>query len=123
MVEQDNVVRNLFIPDECFEGEAKDFIANVTKIDADFEQKRAETEREGKNLRFVASLNKGNVSVGLQAVTPDHPFFNLAGSNNVVLITTERYNEYPMAIKGYGAGAEVTAAGVFSDIIGIANIR
>lgn len=123
VVEQDNVVRNLFIPDECFEGEAKDFIANVTKIDADFEQKRAETEREGKNLRFVASLNKGNVSVGLQAVTPDHPFFNLAGSNNVVLITTERYNEYPMAIKGYGAGAEVTAAGVFSDIIGIANIR
>lgn len=53
----------------------------------------------------------------------EHPFYELEGSNNVILITTDRYNEYPMIIKGYGAGAPVTAAGVFADIIGIANIR
>ncbi len=122
-VEQDDVIKNLFIPDECFEGSSRDFIDNVKKIDKDFEEKRAAIESEGKHLRFVATLDKGKVSVGLQSVSADHPFYNLAGSNNVILITTERYNEYPMAIKGYGAGAEVTAAGVFSDIIGIANIR
>ena len=63
------------------------------------------------------------MSVGLRLVDSEHPFYSLAGSNNVILLTTERYMEYPMVIKGYGAGAEVTAAGVFADIISIANIR
>ena len=61
--------------------------------------------------------------VSLREVGPDSPFYHLAGSNNVILLTTERYKEYPMQIKGYGAGAGVTAAGVFADIISIANIR
>ena len=68
-------------------------------------------------------METGDVSVGLEEVGPGHPFYSLEGSNNVILITTERYKEYPMEIKGYGAGAEVTAAGVFADIISIANIR
>ena len=68
-------------------------------------------------------MEDGICSVGLEAVNASHPLYELQGSNNIVLITTERYNEFPMIIKGYGAGASVTAAGVFADIISIANIR
>jgi aspartokinase/homoserine dehydrogenase 1 len=77
----------------------------------------------GKRWRFVATMEMGKCNVGLQEVDSLHPFYDLQGSNNIILITTERYNEFPMMIKGYGAGASVTAAGVFSDIISIANIR
>lgn len=122
-VEQEDVEKNLFVPDELFEGEAADFIGNVSRLDEEFEKKRAEAAANGEHFRFVASLDNGEVSVGLRRVGSDHPFYNLAGSNNVILLTTERYKEYPMVIKGYGAGAEVTAAGVFADIISIANIR
>ncbi len=122
-VEQADVERNLFIPDKCFEGEASEFINNVRQIDADFELKRQRAERDDLHFRFVASLENGKVAVGLQAVPRNHPFYSLEGSNNVILITTDRYKEYPMEIKGYGAGAVVTAAGVFADIISIANIR
>ena len=122
-VEQADVVKNLFIPDEYFKGEAEDFIENVKNLDDEFEKRRARTEKEDKHFRFVATLENGNVSVGLQEVGRNHPFYSLEGSSNIILITTERYKEYPMEIKGYGAGAEVTAAGVFADIISIANIR
>ena len=80
-------------------------------------------EAEEQRFRFVARLEEGKLDVSLQKVGPSHPFYVLEGSNNVILLTTERYNEYPMVIKGYGAGASVTAAGVFADIISIANIR
>lgn len=123
VVEQDDVVKNLFIPDEYFKGNAEDFIENVKKLDDEFERRRQRIEKEDKHFRFVATLENGNVSVGIQEVGRNHPFYSLEGSNNIILITTERYKEYPMEIKGYGAGAEVTAAGVFADIISIANIR
>ena len=122
-VEQSDVEKNLFIPDKCFEGNADEFINNVKQIDADFELKRQHAERNDQHFRFVASLENGKVAVGLQTVSRNHPFYSLEGSNNVILITTDRYKEYPMEIKGYGAGAVVTAAGVFADIISIANIR
>ncbi|MCM1021107.1 MAG: bifunctional aspartate kinase/homoserine dehydrogenase I [Muribaculum sp.] len=122
-VEQTDVDKELFIPKECFDGSINDFYSNVTAYDTIFEQKRKEAENLGLKLRYVAGMDKGKVTVGIRTVDADHPFYNLAGSNNVILITTERYNEYPMIIKGYGAGASVTAAGVFSDIISIANIR
>ena len=122
-VEQSDVVANLFIPAKYFEGSLDDFFATIGELDEEFEAYRAKAEKEGHHFRFVATLDNGAVSVGLQRVDSVHPFYHLEGSNNVILLTTERYNEYPMAIKGYGAGAEVTAAGVFSDIIGIANIR
>ncbi len=122
-VEQSDVRADLFLPKECFEGGLDSFFAKVEALDAEFEKWRAEAEADGRHFRFVATLDNGEVSVGLKLVDPQHPFYHLEGSNNVILITTERYKEYPMAIKGYGAGAEVTAAGVFSDIIGIANIR
>ena len=92
-------------------------------MDSVFEERRRELAREEKKLRFVASYDNGKCEVGLREVEKGHPFYDLEGSNNIIMITTERYNEYPMVIKGYGAGANVTAAGVFADIISIANIR
>ena len=122
-VEQDDVDKHLFIPQRYFEGTLDDFFKTITEVDADFENKRAAAEAENKRFRFVARLEDGKLDVSLQKVGSTHPFYALEGSNNVILLTTERYNEYPMVIKGYGAGAEVTAAGVFADIISIANIR
>ncbi len=122
-VDQEDVEKNLFVPEEMFEGHADDFIGNISRLDGEYERQRAEAEAANEHFRFVASLDNGKVSVGLRRVGADHPFYSLAGSNNVILLTTERYKEYPMVIKGYGAGAEVTAAGVFADIISIANIR
>ena len=121
-VEQDNVEKNLFVPDEYFEGTLEDFWAKLPQLDADFEAKRKTLDIEHKRWRFVATLDGGKTNVGLQAVGPEHPFYNLEGSNNIVLLTTERYKEYPMMIQGYGAGASVTAAGVFANIMSIANI-
>ena len=119
---QEDVEKNLFIPDEFFEGTIDDFWKNISKLDADFEAKRKELEANNKRWRFVAKLENGKGSVSLQEVEANHPFYNLEGTNNIILITTERYNEYPMLIQGYGAGASVTAAGVFADIMSIANI-
>lgn len=119
---QEDVEKNLFIPDEYFEGTIDDFWKNIPKLDADFEAKRKVLEAENKRWRFVAKLEEGKGSVSLQEVDFNHPFYNLEGTNNIILLTTERYNEYPMLIQGYGAGASVTAAGVFADIMSIANI-
>ncbi len=80
-------------------------------------------KNEGKRLRFVAKYEDGRCEIGLQEVGVHHPFYDLEGSNNIIQITTKRYNEYPMIIKGYGAGAGVTAAGVFADVMSIANVR
>ena len=122
-VEQSDVVKNLFIPEKYFSGSLEDFWSTVPELDADFEAKRQKLAAEGKRWRFVATMENGNCKVGLQEVDSLHPFYDLQGSNNIILITTERYNEFPMMIKGYGAGAGVTAAGVFSDIMSVANIR
>jgi bifunctional aspartokinase / homoserine dehydrogenase 1 len=111
-----------FIPDELFEGSMEDFWKGVHELDAGFEAKRAQLETENKKWRFVASFEPENPRVMLKTVESGSPFYDLEGSNNVVMFTTERYHEYPMLIKGYGAGAGVTAAGVFADIIRIANI-
>lgn len=122
-VSQDDVVKNLFIPNKYFEGSLEDFWATINEMDAEFEEKRQRLESESKKYRFVAKMENGACSVGLQEVDFRHPFYDLEGSNNIIMITTERYLDYPMIIKGYGAGASVTAAGVFADIISIANIR
>lgn len=121
-VEQENVVKNLFVPDEYFEGSVDDFWRKLPDLDAGFEQRRKLLETEGKRWRFVATMEHGETNVALKEVDSNHPFYNLEGSNNIVLLTTERYKEYPMQIQGYGAGASVTAAGVFANIMSIANI-
>ena len=121
-LEQEEVEKHLFVPNEFFDGSLDDFWKNIPSLDADFEARRKQLEEQGKHWRFVAKFEGGKGSVSLQEVDKSHPFYNLEGSNNIILLTTERYNEYPMMIQGYGAGASVTAAGVFADIIGIANI-
>ncbi|MDR1679857.1 MAG: bifunctional aspartate kinase/homoserine dehydrogenase I [Prevotellaceae bacterium] len=121
-VEQSDVIKNLFVPDKYFAGSLEDFWATIGELDAEFEQKRQRLEAEQKKYRFVAKMENGVCSVGLQEVGVHHPFYDLEGSNNIIMITTERY-DHPMIIKGYGAGASVTAAGVFGDIMSLANVR
>ena len=122
-LERSDVETKLFIPDRYFEGSIEEFWKHISEEDAYFEEYRKRLDAEGKHLRFVASYENGHAKVELREVDSKHPFYHLEGSNNVILLTTERYKEYPMEIKGYGAGASVTAAGVFADIICIANIR
>jgi aspartokinase/homoserine dehydrogenase 1 len=121
-VEKTDVEKHLFIPDEFFEGSIEEFWKNLPELDADFEARRKQLDAEGKRWRFVATFDHGKLSVALKEVDSTHPFYNLQGSNNIVALTTERYREYPMLIQGYGAGASVTAAGVFANIMSIANI-
>ena len=121
-VEQSDVDAQLFIPTSFFEGDVDAFWRNLSSLDADFEQRRRRVEAEGKRWRFVAKYENGQASVALAEIPQNHPFYRLEGSNNIVMLTTERYREYPMLIQGYGAGASVTAAGVFADIMSIANI-
>ena len=128
-VEQDDVEKHLFVPDSYFEGSIDDFWKKLPDLDADFEARRKVLEAENKRWRFVATMEADEqnpssfkTSVALKEVPYGHPFYGLEGSNNIVLLTTERYKEYPMLIQGYGAGAAVTAAGVFANIMSIANI-
>ncbi|MDR0349371.1 MAG: bifunctional aspartate kinase/homoserine dehydrogenase I [Tannerella sp.] len=121
--EQDDVKKNLFIPSDYFNGSLNLFWQHIHELDDEFEAKRKKLAAQNKRLRFVAKMEKGTCEAGLMEVENNHPFYELEGSNNIIMISTERYHEYPMIIKGYGAGADVTAAGVFADIISIANIR
>lgn len=121
-VEQEDVEKHLFVPDSYFTGSLDDFWKRLPELDADFERRRQQLEAEGKRWRFVATMEGGKTCVALQAVGKEHPFYKLEGSNNIVMLTTERYKEYPMLIQGYGAGASVTAAGVFANIMSIANV-
>ena len=121
-IEQEDVKRNLFVPERFFEGPLDDFWKSICDLDSEFESRRQKLEAEHKRLRFVAKMEEGVCEVGLQEVDSNHPFYELEGSNNIIMMSTERYNDFPMIIKGYGAGDGVTAAGVFADIISIANI-
>ena len=121
-IEKEDVEKRLFVPEEYFNGSINDFWERLPLLDSDFERRRKELENEGKRWRFVARMENGKTDVSLQAVGKEHPFYNLEGSNNIVMLTTERYKEYPMLIQGYGAGASVTAAGVFANIMSVANI-
>jgi bifunctional aspartokinase / homoserine dehydrogenase 1 len=121
-LEMENITIERFLPDEFFEGSLDDFWRNVPKLDEDFEVKRQRLQAENKKWRFVATYENGKAHIGLQEVNARHPFYDLEGSNNLVMYTTERYHEFPMLIKGYGAGASVTAAGVFADLIKVSNI-
>jgi aspartokinase/homoserine dehydrogenase 1 len=121
-IEKEDVEVTGFLPDYCFEGDLNDFYRKVEKYDAEFERQRIKLETQNMKWRFLAILDQGKASVGLVSVDRNHPSFNLEGSNNIVLLTTERYRELPMVIKGYGAGADVTAAGVFADLMRVVNV-
>ena len=119
-INQEDVQANLFVPQSFFDGTLEEFWDKLPSLDADFEARRKALEQRGKRWRFVATCDHGQATISLQEVDASHPFYVLEGSNNIVLLTTERYNEYPMLIQGYGAGASVTAAGVFADIMSLA---
>ena len=121
-LDQEDVEKHLFIPDELMSGSLDDFWKRIPELDADFEARRQKLAEQNKRWRFVARLNEGKATVGIEEVAINHPFYGLESSNNIILLTTERYHEYPMMIQGYGAGASVTAAGVFADIMSIANV-
>jgi len=128
-VEQDDVEQHLFVPDRFFEGSADDFWRALPQLDDNFEKRRKVLAEHHRRWRFVAKMEVGDggqeslhCEVALREIEEHHPFYDLEGSNNIVLLTTERYKEYPMLIQGYGAGASVTAAGVFANVMSIANI-
>lgn len=120
-VEQEDVEKHLFVPDKYFQGTVEDFWKQLPELDSDFENRRKELEEKGLRWRFVAKMQEGKTSVSLETVDRAHPFYQLEGSNNIILITTERYHDYPMMIRGYGAGAGVTAAGVFANIMSVSH--
>jgi len=121
-IEKEDVIVNHFLPEECFEGNIETFYRKVSEYDDYFEKQRKELAEQNKKWRFFASMDRGKAKVELITVDSTHPTYDLEGSNNVVLLTTERYRELPMVIKGYGAGADVTAAGVFADIMRVVNV-
>jgi aspartokinase/homoserine dehydrogenase 1 len=121
-IEKEDVIVNKFLPDDCFRGDLNDFFEKVKDYDAEFEQKRKELNSQNRKWRFFATMELGKAKVELLTIGSDHPSFYLEGSNNIILLTTNRYNELPMVIKGYGAGAEVTAAGVFADLMRVVNV-
>ena len=113
-------VENL-VPADCRGGDVDQFLSAMEGYDAAWEERRLTAESQGKKLRYTAVLEGGRTRVGLEAVGPEHPFYSLKGSDNIILLTTQRYLDRPMVIRGPGAGAEVTAAGVFADIIRLGN--
>jgi len=118
---KDVQIENLVPEDLQQIGPIDEFLKKLTEHDKDFTTKRDKAEKEGKKLRYIAGLENNKATVSLQAVDENHPFYSLSGSDNIISFTTDRYNSRPLVIKGPGAGAEVTAAGVFADIIRIAN--
>ena len=121
-IEKNEVTVTKFLPEDCFEGDIDAFFRKVKEYDAEFEKKRVDIESKKMKWRFFASLENGKARVELKAIGSGHPSYDLEGSNNIIMLTTDRYNELPMVIKGYGAGADVTAAGVFADLMRVVNV-
>lgn len=126
LISQDDVEKQLFVPQEFFDGTLDDFWKNLPYLDSKIEDIRKASEDANQHLRFVAKLDATQqplkATVSLERINIHHPFYNLEGSNNIIMLHTERYAPHPMIIQGYGAGAGVTAAGVFADILDIVNV-
>lgn len=116
-LEMEDITNNPFLPASCMQGTVEDFYAQMLQEEAHFKQLYEEAARAGKKLKFVASYEDGKAAVGLRWIDPQSDFYHLYGKDNVVLFYTHRYPEQPLVVKGAGAGAEVTASGVFADII------
>ena len=118
VMELDDITNHSFLPAAALEAPSVAEFYEQLDVHADhFKQLRQQADNEGKRLKFVASYENGKASVGLQSVAPDHPFFKLEGKDNIVLYTTNRYSQQPLIVRGAGAGADVTASGIFADII------
>jgi aspartokinase/homoserine dehydrogenase 1 len=121
-LEEKDIEVEPFLPEALFQGTLDAFWEGIEKLDRQFEEMRLRIEEKGLKWRYLATLENGKGKMGLVEVDSSHPVYPLEASNNIILITTDRYRELPLIIKGYGAGAEVTAAGVFADVIRIANV-
>jgi aspartokinase/homoserine dehydrogenase 1 len=121
-LEEKDIEVSPFLPKEIFEGSEDQFWKKVSELDEEFEIRRKEVASRGNRWRYLATLENGKGKMGLVEVDKDHPTYPLEASNNIILITTDRYRELPLIVKGYGAGADVTAAGVFADVIRVANV-
>ena len=119
--EMDDIANHSFLPASCMEGGVEDFYAEMAREEAHFRQLYEAAAGKGKKLKFVAQYDNGKASVGLQHIGPEQDLYHLYGKDNVVLFYTDRYSEQPLVVKGAGAGAEVTASGVFADILRIIN--
>jgi aspartokinase/homoserine dehydrogenase 1 len=116
-LEMDDITNHTFMPASCMQGDITAFYEEMERQEAHFKQLYKAAADSGKKLKFVAKLKDGKASVGLQHIEAQHDFYHLYGKDNIVLFYTDRYPEQPMVVKGAGAGAEVTASGVFADII------
>jgi aspartokinase/homoserine dehydrogenase 1 len=120
LLEMNDISNEYFLPASCFEGSVEDFYAEMEKQEAHFKVIYAAAAKENCKLKFVAKYENGKASVGLQHIPAESDFYHLYGKDNLVLFYTERYPEQPLVIKGAGAGADVTASGVFADIMRVA---
>jgi len=120
IIEMDNISNNSFLPESCFEGTVADFYIEMAKHEAHFKSLYEAAAKENCKLKFVASFEDGKAAVGLQHIPSNSDFYHLYGKDNIVLFYTQRYPEQPLVVKGAGAGADVTASGVFADIIRVA---
>jgi aspartokinase/homoserine dehydrogenase 1 len=116
-IEMDDITCHAFLPESCMQGTVEDFYAEMGRQEAHFKAIYDQAAANGCKLKFVASLDNGKAEVGLRHITPEHDFYHLYGKDNIVLFQTQRYPDQPLVVKGAGAGAEVTASGVFADII------
>jgi aspartokinase/homoserine dehydrogenase 1 len=121
-IEMDDITNNTFLPASCFEGSVDDFYKEMAKQEEHFKALYNEAAAKGCKLKFVASFENGKAAVGLQHIASDSDFYHLYGKDNIVLFKTQRYPEQPLVVKGAGAGADVTASGVFADIIRVARV-
>jgi aspartokinase/homoserine dehydrogenase 1 len=121
-MEMEDIKNNSFLPESCMKGTVEDFYRAMEKEEAHFKSLYDAAVKEGKKLKFVAKYEHGKAAVGLQHIDPQQDLYHLYGKDNVVLFYTDRYPEQPLVIKGAGAGAEVTASGVFADIIRAASV-
>lgn len=124
-LEMSDITNNSFLPESCLQGSVEDFYKAMEQEEDHFRKIYEEAAKEGKKLKFVASYQLVNgqptATVGLQHISPAQDLYHLYGKDNVVLFFTDRYPEQPLVVKGAGAGAEVTASGVFADIMRTAN--
>jgi aspartokinase/homoserine dehydrogenase 1 len=116
-IEMDDIFNNAFMPPSCMNGTVADFYNCMEKEESHFKNIFEKADKAGKKLKFVATYEKGKANVGLKQIDSSHDFYHLYGKDNVVLFYTNRYPDQPLVVKGAGAGAEVTASGVFADII------
>jgi aspartokinase/homoserine dehydrogenase 1 len=121
-IELEQIENHSFLPPSCMQGSVADFYVAMEKEEPHFSKLYAAAEAKGKKLKFVAKFENGKASVGLEHIGTEHDFYHLYGKDNIVLFYTDRYPEQPLVIKGAGAGAEVTASGVFADIMRAANV-